>query len=229
MVSSLKGIWLDNVLQYLSWPQSALVNSAEPPFSKKIVIAKGACRLFHLLECEYRWSTMSFLGLGWLIFEFPVLHRFVNPWEAGEVDVQTEKNNIWWLPLKKKKQREKNLQGSVWSWDLLRLRLFHAETNPKGIITARTPPLNRKTSLCSTKKLQWQIVSLHEIDDWIEKLHKHPRNRKNNNITASLTSSEFGTHACNLQKQNLKRMERIIIINIWKNSESVIVWGESSV
>lgn len=106
MVSSLKGIWLDNVLQYLSWPQSALVNSAKPPFPKKIVIAKGACCLLHLLECEYRWSTMPFLGLDWLIFEFPVLHRFVNPWEAGEVDVQTEKNNIWWLPLEKKEEEE---------------------------------------------------------------------------------------------------------------------------
>lgn len=157
MVSSLKEIWLDNVLQYLSWPQSALVNSAKPPFPKKIVIAKGACRLFHLLECEYWWSTMSFLGLGWLIFEFPVLHRFVNPWEAGEVDVQTEKNNIWWLPLeknkRKKKQREKNLQGSVWSWDLLRLRLFHAETNPKGIITARTPPFESKNFSLFNKKI----------------------------------------------------------------------------
>jgi hypothetical protein len=37
--------------------------------------------------------------------------------------------------LKKHKQKQKeNIQGSVLSWDLLLRRLFHAETNPKGII-----------------------------------------------------------------------------------------------
>ena len=76
-------LWAINIYSrayYLSWPQSATVDFAKSSFSKQIFITEWTCCLFHLLECENRWSMQPFCRSWYLIFKLPKLCRFVNPW-----------------------------------------------------------------------------------------------------------------------------------------------------
>ena len=68
---------------YLSWLQSASINSAKSSFAKQILFTERICCLFHFPECE-NWSMVPFCVLGGLIFELPKLHRFINPWKVEE-------------------------------------------------------------------------------------------------------------------------------------------------
>ena len=115
---------------YLSWLQSASINSAKSSFAKQILFTEWICCLFHFPECE-NWSMVPFCVFWGLIFKLPKLHRFINPWKLEDMNV------IWLYCGEAAVVKEvKNIQGSVWSWDLLLRRLFHAETNPKGIMAS---------------------------------------------------------------------------------------------
>lgn len=66
---------------YLTWLQNSPIDSAETAFSEEILFAKGARSLFHLPECEYRWSIQcSFHGSTRLILELPQPNRLISPW-----------------------------------------------------------------------------------------------------------------------------------------------------
>lgn len=101
---------------YLSWSKSSLINLSESSFPNEILVTKWVCCFFHLLESEDRW-LMALFSRWVLILKLPKFYRCE-----------------WWRALG-------YIQGSewVWSWDLLLLRLFHAETRPpNGIMGDRS-------------------------------------------------------------------------------------------
>lgn len=144
---------------HLSWPQSAFVNSSESSLSEKILFTEWVCCSFHFFERENWWSIVPFLGLRGLIFKLPKFQRFINPWKAPKTNMnyRATRTNFKSQIVIMLNLNKQNIQGSMVSWDLLLRRLFHAATNPKGIVAF----LNESNSL-----LNIEITDIsHEVDN----------------------------------------------------------------